>query len=191
MDDRSIADTVNTVRDIALNHHHTEQLRARLAHVLVPHLKRIAKLESVQGVLLGALKEARQALQAANDTPAGPIRDTIWMIDTPETLFDFMDSTLAAVQERATCEKCNSPDLCKEYGRACEHGETQDPAASSNAAIKYALDKHADGGMEFLRCWFYGDFGAIRNEWPDAPEAVFRGADPLYKSPAQKPEGGA
>ena len=47
-------------------------------------------------------------------------------------------------------------------------------------AIKYALKNHCDGGIEFLRCWMYGDFGAIRKEWPDAPEGVFVGADPLY-----------
>lgn len=48
------------------------------------------------------------------------------------------------------------------------------------AAIEYSLT--TDEGTEFLRCWFYGNFEAIRKEWPDAPEAVFVGADPLHKS---------
>ena len=52
---------------------------------------------------------------------------------------------------------------------------------ASTAAIKFALDMHIDGGMEFLRCWFHGDFDAIRKEWPGAPEAVFIGADPLVE----------
>lgn len=43
-------------------------------------------------------------------------------------------------------------------------------------AMKYALN--AEEGMEFLRCWMHGDFGAIRKEWPDAPESVFVGAGP-------------
>lgn len=47
------------------------------------------------------------------------------------------------------------------------------------AAIQFALE--TDEGMEFLRCWNQGDFDAIREEWPEAPEAVFIGADPLYK----------
>lgn len=47
------------------------------------------------------------------------------------------------------------------------------------AAIQYALE--TDEGLEFLRCWLHGDFESIRAEWPDAPEAVFIGADPLYK----------
>lgn len=54
-----------------------------------------------------------------------------------------------------------------------------EPAPGGDAAIaamKYALQ--ADEGMEFLRCWLYGNFDAIRKEWPDAPEAVFVGADP-------------
>jgi len=56
------------------------------------------------------------------------------------------------------------------------------PPRCSDAAIeamKYALK--ADEGMEFLRCWMYGEFDAIRKEWPDAPETVFIGADPLTK----------
>jgi hypothetical protein len=49
------------------------------------------------------------------------------------------------------------------------------------AAIAYVLDMRTECPMEFLRCWNQGDFDVIRNEWPDAPEAVFAGADPLYK----------
>ncbi|CAD0264212.1 hypothetical protein DENIT_20099 [Pseudomonas veronii] len=47
------------------------------------------------------------------------------------------------------------------------------------AAIQFALQ--GDEGMSFLRCWNEGDFDAIREEWPEAPEAVFIGADPLHK----------
>lgn len=46
------------------------------------------------------------------------------------------------------------------------------------AAIAFALE--TDEGMEFLRCWNQGDFDSIRREWPEAPEAVFIGADPLH-----------
>jgi len=50
--------------------------------------------------LLAALIEARHVLQLANDTPNGPIVDTIWMMHRPETLFDFIDSMIA----KARCE---------------------------------------------------------------------------------------
>jgi antitoxin component of MazEF toxin-antitoxin module len=57
------------------------------------------------------------------------------------------------------------------------------PAAAQGdavlAAMKFAI--RADEGMAFLQCWLHGDFDAIRKEWPEAPEAVFIGADPLYK----------
>lgn len=56
--------------------------------------------------------------------------------------------------------------------------ERQDAAV---AAIEFSLATETDGGTDFLRCWFHGDFEAIRKEWPDAPEAVFIGADPLHK----------
>lgn len=47
------------------------------------------------------------------------------------------------------------------------------------AAIQFALDD--DDGMQFLRLWNAGDFDVIRREWPEAPEEVFIGADPLHK----------
>lgn len=46
------------------------------------------------------------------------------------------------------------------------------------AAIQFALE--SDDGLTFLRCWNEGNFDAIRLEWPEAPEAVFVGADPLH-----------
>lgn len=48
------------------------------------------------------------------------------------------------------------------------------------AAIQFALE--TDEGLEFLRRWNYGDFDVIRREWPEAPESVFIGADPLHPS---------
>jgi hypothetical protein len=50
------------------------------------------------------------------------------------------------------------------------------------AAIQFALK--AEEGLEFLRCWNEGNFVAIRKEWPEAPEEVFIGADPLYSATA-------
>lgn len=55
--------------------------------------------------------------------------------------------------------------------------KTQSNAAV--AAIEYAIK--GGGGIEFLACWFEGDFEAIRKEWPEAPEAVFIGADPMLE----------
>lgn len=48
------------------------------------------------------------------------------------------------------------------------------------AAIKFALSN--DEGMQFLRLWQAADFDAIRSDWPDAPEEVFIGADPLHNA---------
>ena len=48
----------------------------------------------------------------------------------------------------------------------------RDPAV---AAIEFALN--TDSGLEFLKCWFQGDFDVIRREWPKAPRDVFTGAD--------------
>lgn len=47
-------------------------------------------------------------------------------------------------------------------------------------AIRYALNQRAEG-IDFLRLWFEGEFQVIREEWPDCPDEVFEGADPLFK----------
>lgn len=47
------------------------------------------------------------------------------------------------------------------------------------AAIQFTLKD--EDGLQFLRLWNEADFDAIRREWPEAPEDVFIGADPLYK----------
>ncbi len=46
------------------------------------------------------LINVRQALQAANDTPNGPICDTIWLSGC-ETLFDYIDAALQSDQAQA------------------------------------------------------------------------------------------
>lgn len=49
------------------------------------------------------------------------------------------------------------------------------------AAIAYALGRgFMESPMDFLRCWNEGDFEAVRNEWPEVPDEVFIGADPLF-----------
>ena len=48
-------------------------------------------------------------------------------------------------------------------------------SSAAIAAIAYAVK--ADEGLTFLRCWQHGDFDEIRADWPDAPEAVFIGAE--------------
>lgn len=63
-----------------------------------------------------------------------------------------------------------------------EFQPVQQGAESNNAAvaaIAYALE--TDCPMEFLNCWNEGNFSEIRKEWPDAPDEVFIGADPLYR----------
>lgn len=49
---------------------------------------------------------------------------------------------------------------------------------ASTAAIMFALE--TDDGLEFLRLWSVGEFDDLRRGWPDAPEEVFIGADPLH-----------
>lgn len=55
---------------------------------------------------------------------------------------------------------------------------TQQKHAAAVAAILFALK--ADDGLEFVHAWNYGQFDKIRNDWPEAPEYVYIGADPKH-----------
>lgn len=46
------------------------------------------------------------------------------------------------------------------------------------AAIQFALED--EDGIDFLRYWNEGEFDIVRRNWPDAPEAIYIGADPLH-----------
>jgi len=66
------------------------------------------------------------------------------------------------------------------------HGQDLRPVAgdaaadsASVAAIQFAL--RADDGLTFLRLWNEGEFASCREEWPEAGEECYRGADPLMK----------
>lgn len=71
----------------------------------VEYCRRIAALESQltesrerEGRMREALRLSRYCLQQANEIKNGPIRDTIWF-SPHETLFDYMDSAIAAEKE--------------------------------------------------------------------------------------------
>jgi len=64
-----------------------------------------------------------------------------------------------------------------------ELGKTE---ATYNAVINYMLGKgYMESPLEFLRCWNEGNFEALREEWPDAPEEIYL-ADPLGSHPLYK-----
>ena len=46
------------------------------------------------------LRHAREALQLANDTPGGPITDTIWMLHDPQTVFEALDEAIELLAAR-------------------------------------------------------------------------------------------
>lgn len=52
------------------------------------------------------------------------------------------------------------------------------------AVVQFALEN--EDGKDFLRCWNEGRFDVIREEWPEAPEAVFL-ADPGQADAATSP----
>ena len=51
-------------------------------------------LQSKMVKVTGQLVMIRESLQFANESPGGPINDTIWMMHTPSTLFDYIDDVI-------------------------------------------------------------------------------------------------
>jgi hypothetical protein len=56
---------------------------------------------------------------------------------------------------------------------------SRQPNAAAEA-IEFSL--RTDSSERFLQAWFNGDFDVIRREWPECPESVFVGADPLRQT---------
>ena len=85
----------------ACKHISTESLESGLQQNLVMEA-RIAREQRDE--LLAALVATKLTLELANDTPNGPIRDTIWYGDA-ETLFDFIDAALEKVGAGGTGDR--------------------------------------------------------------------------------------
>lgn len=72
-------------------------------------------------------------------------------------------------------ESISTPDdelqqIQQEYA----HHEEQRTSAAFNAVIEYMLGAGRwEEPLEFLRNWNEGNFDAIREEWPDAPVAIY------------------
>lgn len=77
----------------------------------------------------------------------------------------------------------NARQLVKDIKAKQAEPVAADPAV---AAIQFALETHSDG-LHFLRLWNEGEFDLLRREWPEAPEDIYIGADPLLEAPAQPP----
>lgn len=98
-----------------------------------------------------------------------------------------IDKREATADELAAFDRADCQDLIgallargRKWGLTTvvhESGAPQD-AAPATAAIEFALA--TDDGLTFLRLWLHGEFDVIRKEWPEAPSAVFEGADPLF-----------
>ena len=161
---------------------------------------------AAQGAMRDAARKAMDDLKAMSfkelmelsegtAPPAAGVPDSAYarrIIEAGEKLYNELRQWLAtesdpdsqaALQEWR--EICAFTPPASEQQRAVvmsERAEEEDHSAST-AAILFALaveEEHYDG-MTFLRMWNEGEFEAIRRAWPDCPDEVFIGADPLFK----------
>jgi hypothetical protein len=112
-------------------------------------------LEDASPVSAPAVSEPAEQIIAEMREQANAYRiadSSVGMFADPETadLFDEFANRIAVLtrpdpaDSAATCSKCNSPELCAEYGMACEHDA--EPAAQSDSkdAIAWAVQKWND-----------------------------------------------
>lgn len=139
------------------------------------------------------IAEAIVALWSFADAPTPPAseqqHDGRMPSDSRNRMWELIDAALLGTVPDGLKrgDICNilAPLLASEQQRAVvmpERAEEEDHSAST-AAILFALaveEEHYDG-MTFLRMWNEGEFEAIRRAWPDCPDEVFIGADPLFK----------
>ena len=83
-----------------------------------------------------------------------------------------------AMQE--TCRQATAKEHKGEP--AVEHSVAGDGSMdASTAAIVYALGlDSSEDAYTFLRYWNEGEFDTLREEWPEAPDEVYAGCDPLH-----------
>ena len=88
----------------------------------------------------GALQQIRLALEVANNTPDGPVRDTIWMPDAVQTLFDFIDEQLETMAPEAAHDANEAVIVAAAaFLDAWENDSGAEPSVSATARCAAAL----------------------------------------------------
>ena len=72
-------------------------------------------------------------------------------------------------------EKVREKGGTKVTKKAIGESKKQKSENAAVAAINFAIG--ADDGIEFLRCWVHGEVDEIKTNWPDCPEACFKGLE--------------
>lgn len=120
-----------------------------------------------------------QAAPAAVAVAAWRIKDTDYTSEwndgepTNDQLQEVKSSLPKAVIEYALLEA--TPQQPSQAAQV----DTERGLTAFRAVINYIFGAgRNEEPLEFLRCWYGGDFSALRKEWPDAPLAIYY-ADPL------------
>lgn len=105
-----------------------------------------------------------------------------WLDEYPEEGAIKLDGTSTAAPTPPASEHQRAVALS-------DPGEPEHHSAST-AAIQFALElEDLEDMPAFLSMWNEGEFETIRRAWPDCPDEVFIGADPLFK-PSTTNDGG-
>ena len=90
---------------------------------------------------------------------------------------DHVTGETGYVHFKAKCPHGTELFTQEQLDQAVEEGNS-----AFNAVIQFILGPgRIEEPLEFLRCWNEGDFESCRNEWPEAPEECYIGADPTLE----------
>lgn len=144
-DDRAIADTVNDLRIVAIKFRAAEQLRARIADVIVPGLKRIQKLEELNDKRLGEIRTTLKLLAEARgerDALREQYRNTV---ESHEFLYKERDTLRAQV--RVLVDLLDA--ICKSNPRTQLQSELFEQARAALAAAREPVPTNEPAKLYF------------------------------------------
>jgi hypothetical protein len=102
--------------------------------------------------LRDALVQVRNSLQYANDTPNSGIDDTLWMMHSPNTVFDYIDSVLDVMPSSKEEKAVEFVENFIKHGFRIDKTPTRKWSANiderSGQAEEYQWWSHYVGGAE-------------------------------------------
>lgn len=92
----------------------------------------------------------------------------------------FISGVASSAQAASETKLCRDTGVAFAFFNGVQTTKPQAEIAKQELKRIHGEQSAQGDGLAFLRCWNEGNFDAIRREWPEAPEAVFVGADPLH-----------
>lgn len=177
----------------------TKIMDSDLVHAIVDEVEKLfvspraADAPSEPSELRAALIAVREALQHANDSHNGGIVDTLWMLNGPETVFDFIDTALESRAADALDSQPTARPTAKQLIAQLHDGQTWTVAEQNAFAEVLACfpNESSQGIISLGDAWKHGQAYGMKqaiSRASAAPAASVDGWQPIETAPTVKGE---